>query len=149
MATRDQRWWLWRYLQWLGKLHSEFRVSNIHLPSKIAITPSKWYVSELDILEVHYLNKSWSTRVKAMKLYYFIRCKHIQDVFPRVFFQPKFSLLDQILILFTMTVTVQNLLYFLLFFSIDNNRVWRWLWTSSRYGILSSGSKLDNMECQI
>lgn len=129
----------------LDKLHSKFRVPNIHPSFKIAMTPSKWYASELNVLEVHCLNKSWSTRVEAMKLYHFVWYEHIWGIFPRVFFQPKFSSLDQILVL-TMTVIVQNFLYFSLFLSIDNNRVWRWLWTSSKYGILSGGNKLDSIE---
>jgi len=67
----------------LGKLqYYGFRVQSLESPdihslSQIAVTRSKWYISELDVLEVHHSNKSWSTRVEMMELCYFVWHEHI------------------------------------------------------------------------
>ena len=117
----------------------------IHFPFKIATSWSNGLQMK-DIVELRMLDVSRSSRVFAMELCCEFWCRDFRGRLPGIVFMAVSFLLNEILESSLVPMTVEYLLYFLLYFSVDNYGQWVIFCLPSCDRIIQSQSKLYYVE---
>jgi len=117
----------------------------IHFPFKIATSWSNGLQMK-DIVELRMLDVSRSSRVFAMELCCEFWCRDFRGRLPGIVFMAVSFLLNEILESSLVPMTVEYLLYFLLYFSVDNYGQWVIFCLPSCDRVIQSQSKLYYVE---
>jgi len=117
----------------------------IHPPFKIAMSRSNG-LGMKNVVELCTLDMSWSSGVFVMELRCEFWCGHFGSRLPGIVFAAISLLLDEVLESSLVPTTVEYLLYFPLWFSIDDYRRWVVLRLASCNRVVWGQSKLHYVE---
>jgi len=117
----------------------------IHPPFKIATSWSNG-LGMKNVVKLHVLDVSWSSRVFAMELRCDFWCKDFGSGLPGVVFTAVSFLLDEVLESSPVPTTVEYFLYLPLRFSVDDYGQWMVLRFASHNRVVWSRSELHYVE---